>query len=46
MGLDKTSNPTVGAGPAALAVGVDGDCLDMFSLVYHLSLFPPFPGPI
>ena len=41
MGLDKTSNPTVGHGPAALAVGVD-----TFSLVYLFSLLPPSPGPI
>ena len=28
-------------GPTALAVGVGGDCLDIFSLVYHFSLLSP-----
>ena len=27
----------VGQGPTALAVGVGGGCLDIFSLVYHFS---------
>ena len=27
----------VGQGPTALAVGTGGDCLDIFSLVYHFS---------
>ena len=29
----------VGQGPTALAVGAGGDCLDIFSLVYHLISF-------
>ena len=38
----------VGQGPIALAVGADGDCLDIFTLLY---LFSPFShsvgdGPI
>ena len=28
-------------GPTALAVGAAGDCLDIFSLVYHFSLLSP-----
>ena len=28
---------TVGRGPTALAVGAEGGCLDVFSLVYHFS---------
>ena len=31
----------VGQGPTALAVGVGGGCLDIFSLVYHFSLLSP-----
>ena len=31
----------VGQGPTALAVGAGGDCLDIFSLVYHFSLLSP-----
>ena len=31
----------VGQGPTALAVGVGGGCLDIFSLVYHFFLPPP-----
>ena len=27
----------VGQGPLALAVGADGGCLDIFSLIYHFS---------
>ena len=27
----------VGQGPIALAVGADGGCLDIFSLIYHFS---------
>ena len=30
----------VGQGPIALAVGVGGDCLDIFSLVYRLFFLP------
>ena len=26
-------------GPTALAVGADGSCIDIFSLVYHFSFF-------
>ena len=29
----------VGQGPTALAVGADGGCLDIFTLVYHISFF-------
>ena len=29
----------VGKGPTALAVGAGGGCLEIFSLVYHFSLF-------
>ena len=31
----------VGQGPTALAVGADGGCLDIFSLVYHFSFLTP-----
>ena len=31
----------VGQGPTALAVGAGGGCLDILSLVYHLSLLSP-----
>ena len=31
----------VGQGPTALAVGVGGDCLDIFSLIYHFSFLSP-----
>ena len=31
----------VGQGPIALAVGAGGDCLDIFTLLYHFSLLPP-----
>ena len=31
----------VGQGPTALAVGVGGGCLDVFSLVYHFSFLSP-----
>ena len=31
----------VGQGPTALAVGVGGGCLDIFSLVYHFSFLSP-----
>ena len=34
----------VGQKPIALAVGVDGDCLDMFSLVYLFSFLSPSLG--
>ena len=30
---------TVGQGPAALAVGAGGGCLDIFTLIYPLSSF-------
>ena len=29
----------VGQGPAVLAVGAGGGCLDIFSLIYHFSAF-------
>ena len=32
---------TVGQGPTALAVGADGGCLDIFTLIYPFSLFSP-----
>ena len=31
----------VGQGPLALAVGVGGGCLDIFTLLYPFSPFPP-----
>ena len=31
----------VGQGPIALAVGADGGCLDIFTLLYPFSPFPP-----
>ena len=31
----------VGQGPIALAVGAGGGCLDIFSVIYHFSLFSP-----
>ena len=31
----------VGQGPTALAVGADGGCLDIFSLIYHFSFLSP-----
>ena len=31
----------IGQGPAVLAVGAGGGCLDIFSLVYHFSLLSP-----
>ena len=34
----------VGQGPAALAVGAGGGCLDIFSLVYLFSSFSPSLG--
>ena len=37
----------VGQGPSVLAVGVGGECLDIFSLVYHFFLSPSLgDGPI
>ena len=46
--LDKLPVPgvlltwiTVGQGPTVLPVGTGGDCLDIFSLVYHFSLLSP-----
>ena len=32
----------VGLGPTALAVGAGGSCLDICSLVYHVSFLSPF----
>ena len=32
---------TVGRGPTALAVGADGGCLDIFTLVNHFSFLSP-----
>ena len=32
---------TVGQGPTALAVGVDGGCLDIFTLIYPVSSHSP-----
>ena len=34
----------VGHGPIALAVGADGGCLDIFSLVYLFSFLSPSLG--
>ena len=34
----------VGQGLNALAVGVGGDCSDVFSLVYHFCFLSPFLG--
>ena len=31
----------VGQGPTTLAVGADGGCLDIFSLIYHFSFLSP-----
>ena len=31
----------VGQGPIALAVGAGGGCLDIFSLIYHISFLSP-----
>ena len=31
----------VGQGPIALAVGADGGCLDIVSLIYHFSFLSP-----
>ena len=31
----------VGQGPTALAAGAGGDCLDIFSLVFHFSFLTP-----
>ena len=49
MVLGKLSVPgrptiwiTVGQGPAALAVGAGGGCVDIFSLIYPFSPFSPF----
>ena len=33
----------VGQGPAALAVGAGGGCLDIFTLVYHFYFLSPSP---
>ena len=33
---------TVGQGPIRLAVGADGGCLDILSLIYHFSFLSPF----
>ena len=32
---------TVGQGPIVLAVGAGGGCLDIFSIIYHLSFLSP-----
>ena len=32
---------TVGQGPTALAVGAGGGCLDIFSLIYPISILSP-----
>ena len=34
----------VGQGSTALAVGVGGGCLDIFSLIYHFSFLLPLSG--
>ena len=34
---------TVGQGPAALAIGAGGGCLDIFTLIYLFSLLSPSP---
>ena len=34
----------VGQGPIVLAVGADWGCLDIFSLLYHLSFLSPVSG--
>ena len=34
----------VGQGPFVLAVGAGGDCLDIFSLVFHFPFFLPLSG--
>ena len=43
--LPEPERPTiwmiVGQGPTALAVGADGGCLDMFTLIYLFSPFSP-----
>ena len=39
--LTNLDNTLVGQGPIALAVGVVGGCLDIFSLFYHLSPLSP-----
>ena len=36
-----TISITVGQGPAALAVGAGGGCLDIFTLIYPFSPFSP-----
>ena len=33
---------TVGQGPTALAVGADGGCLDIFTLIYPFSPLSPY----
>ena len=33
---------TVGQGPTALAAGAGGGCLDIFSLIYPISILSPF----
>ena len=33
---------TVGQGPTALVVGADGDCLDVFTLIYPFLFLPLF----
>ena len=46
--LPVPGRPTIlltgGQGPVALAVGADGGCLDIFTLIYHFVLFLPLFG--
>ena len=51
MMLDKLPVPgrptiliTIGQGPIALAVGADGDGLDIFTVIYHFCSFSLFLG--
>ena len=39
-----TSWIIVGQGSTVLAVGAGGGCLDIFSLVYHISFLTPLSG--
>ena len=34
----------VGQGPTAFAVGAGGDCLDIFSVIFHFRFFLPLSG--
>ena len=40
-GRPTNSDYIVGQGPTALTVGTGGDCLDIFSLVYHFFFLSP-----